>query len=481
MEGLEISEVKFSELRTPAGKGRIDAEYFSKRFLKSTQYLQESYLHKDILRNLTVKIDVGHVGPMVHAYNSKGIPLLQTQNIMEFFVDYSDCIKISPSFHSTLKKSQVTLGDCLIARSGSIGNTAFVIEGDPQPLNSADIIIVRANPHKITNGFLAGFLNSKYGALQIERLTSGGVQGHINLGAIEHICVPLAGDILQQAIDAKVRLGMLAIRKVKTLFEEAENVISKQLGLEHWKPSHSLTYSRAAPEVFSAGRWDAEFFKEKFIEAKKILVMAGALEFIPFDELIASLTNGHTPLHHDLTKGEIPFLCAEHVSNFECDYDSKKRILVSQHAGELARTSVHDGDLLMTIKGRVGNVALVENIPGPTNINQDVALLRLNDRLPIWWIISFLNSPFGRLQVEQFSTGGINPFLGLSNVRKLSIPRFPDHVMFKISMETRDKVLTARGEKRHGYEFLNVAKRAVEIAIENSEEEALEYLKQIKD
>jgi hypothetical protein len=54
--------------------------------------------------------------------------------------------------------------------------------------------------------------------------------------------------------------------------------------------------------------------------------------------------------------------CAEHVSDFEVHYDSDKRIL-------------------LTIKGRVGNAALVEYLPGPANINQDVALLRLNARL----------------------------------------------------------------------------------------------------
>ena len=49
-------------------------------------------------------------------------------------------------------------------------------------------------------------------------------------------------------------------------------------------------------------------------------------------------------------------------------------------------------EALLTIKGRVGNAAIAGNVPGAANINQDVALLRFNDRLPIWFVIAYLNS-----------------------------------------------------------------------------------------
>lgn len=175
MEGLDCSEVRFSQLASDGANKRIDSEFFSKRFIENERLLQKSTYAKKYLLTITTKIDVGYVSSMVHAYVDAGIPLLQTQNIHKFIVDYSDCNYISPEFHASLNKSQVFPGDCLIARSGSIGNTAFVLENDPQPLNSADIIIVRADDREVTNGYLAAFLNSKIGRLQIERYTSGGV------------------------------------------------------------------------------------------------------------------------------------------------------------------------------------------------------------------------------------------------------------------------------------------------------------------
>jgi hypothetical protein len=196
------------------------------------------------------------------------------------------------------------------------------------------------------------------------------------------------------------------------------------------------------------------------------------------DELLTSLTNGHTPLRHNLDEGEVPFLCAEHVANFQISFDSDKRILLQHHQLELSRTALRNGDVLLTIKGRVGNAALADRVAGPVNINQDVALLRLNNRLPIWYVLSFINSPFGQLQVKQLSTGAINPFLGLANVRRLEIPEFAPDLMQRIANETKRLVESARETKTRAYDLLAQAKRAVEIAIEDSEAAALKYLKE---
>ncbi len=217
MEGLEVSEVQLSALSSIWSKFRIDAEYFSRRFLQNEASLASGKFTSKSLKKVTTKIDVGHVGSMVHAYCDEGVPLVLTQNVREFFVDYSQCIHITKEFHQELRKSQVFPGDCLVARSGSIGNAAFVLDSDPQPLNSADIIIIRPDSSHVTNGYLAGFLNSRPGALQIERLTSGGLQGHINLRSIEHLRIPSLSPEVQTAIDCLVRKGMKKLKRLKNL------------------------------------------------------------------------------------------------------------------------------------------------------------------------------------------------------------------------------------------------------------------------
>jgi hypothetical protein len=234
--------------------------------------------------------------------------------------------------------------------------------------------------------------------------------------------------------------------------------------------------------VFAAGRFDAEHYQEKYYAMRSALQDVGAEGFVRMEDLLVSLTNGHTPLHHDLSVGDVPFLCAEHVTDFEVHYDTDKRILQEHHIGELNRTALVEGDVLLTIKGRVGNAGLVENPPAAVNINQDVALLRLNDRLPLWYLLAFLNSPPGKLASERMTTGAINPFLGLANVRNLEIPVFPDALMHQIGDQVRGRIHAAHAARRRARALLERAKRAVEIAIEDSEATALRYLAEpVKD
>jgi hypothetical protein len=242
------------------------------------------------------------------------------------------------------------------------------------------------------------------------------------------------------------------------------------------QPPDSSSCTRRSSEVFQNERIDAEHYREKFYAARKRLEAAGTTAFVPLANLLATLTNGHTPLRHDLRVGDVPFLCAEHVSNFEVHYGSEKRILLDHHRTELARTALRDGDVLLTIKGKVGNAALAEAVPKHVNINQDVALLRLNTEMPVWYVLAFVNSLFGRLQVEQLATGGINPFLGLANVRKIEIPKLTRSLMSAIAEKSRQRVHEARRNRQDAERLLCSAKKAVEIGIEEDEERALTYL-----
>lgn len=156
------------------------------------------------------------------------------------------------------------------------------------------------------------------------------------------------------------------------------------------------------------------------LKAKKVRIE----RFVPVGWVISYLTNGHTPLRHDLTVGEVPFLTAEHVSDFRPDFGTDKRILRRHHETELARTSLREGDILVTIKGKVGNCAVVRDCPDAANINQDVALIRLANGVHPYFFAAWFNSLMGKQLVEQRSTGGINPFLGLGNLRGLPFPIF---------------------------------------------------------
>lgn len=163
-----------------------------------------------------------------------------------------------------------------------------------------------------------------------------------------------------------------------------------------------------------------------------------------------------------MSEGDIPFLTAEHVFDFRIDFDSDKRILAEHHLSELSRTQLREKDVLVTIKGRVGNVAVVEHLPGPININQDVALLRLKKGYHPYYIAGFLNSLAGKALIERISTGQINPFLGLGNLKQIPIPLFDESTMNTIGEAIQQKVEAAYQARQEAARLLEEAKSRVE-------------------
>jgi type I restriction enzyme S subunit len=154
------------------------------------------------------------------------------------------------------------------------------------------------------------------------------------------------------------------------------------------------------------------------------------------------------------------------VSDFRLDFGTDKRILRLHHETELARTALRDEDILITIKGKVGNCAVVRNCPEAANINQDVALIRLRNGVHPYFFAAWFNSLMGKQLVEQRSTGGINPFLGLGNLRGMPFPVLAVKEHNRIGDMVQETVENAYAAEQQAAELLEQAKRRVEELIE---------------
>ncbi len=190
-------------------------------------------------------------------------------------------------------------------------------------------------------------------------------------------------------------------------------------------------------DIKEAKRYDAEYFKPEYLSIER--------KFQSFKKVVslrdASLliTNGHTPRHADLSVGNIKFLTAEHVEDFKIETTKTKYIKEEPHNTELKNTIIQKNDIIVTIKGRIGNFAVIDfDTNDLFNINQDVGRIVLKDEYNPYYISGFLNSKYGKLFSKRVSTGQINPFLGIGRLETLKIPLLPQS--FQIKMEETIKV-----------------------------------------
>lgn len=473
MEGLEVSIISYRAAIETDSAGRIDSSFFENRFIE-VRKLSTAW---ERLETHAKAIVCGPFGSNLlnDNYAENGMPMIRPFNLRNCRADLGDIALLEKSFVTDAKLKTFPAGTVMFARVGDIGAGVNLYECATISPN----IIAAELRDSVDPYFVGVFANTRFGISQLEAGMKVVAQPTISTDSIRSLRIPPLSSEFQKKIAEIFKQAVADHDQGKHLLETAASSLLHALGLDTWTPPEALSYVRSSREAFAAGRLDAEHFREKFYAAKRSLLNAGAKRFIPLPELLTTLTNGHTPLRHDLSVGDIPFLCAEHITDFTVNFDSEKRILLDQHNSELARTAVRDGDVLFTIKGRIGNAAIAEEVPGNVNINQDVALLRFNDKLPIWYIVAFLNSPFGKLQSEKMATGAINPFLGLFSIQQFEVPDFDKDTINSIATNTKNSVTAFRQARQHAARLLDAAKRAVEIAIEDSEAAALAYLAQL--
>lgn len=172
--------------------------------------------------------------------------------------------------------------------------------------------------------------------------------------------------------------------------------------------------------------------------------------YVPFDEVIEFLTNGATPLHEDLSIGNVTFFTAENIMDMYIDDSKVKKIRYEFHNKQLQRSALKELDLLISIKGKIGTSAVVINANGFQNINQDVARIVLKKDHNPFVYSAYFATRYGKEAARKVCTGQINPFLGLGNLKKIQIPLFSSDLSIHIEDCIR-KVFAKRCKSKNLY------------------------------
>lgn len=445
------SVVKYSELTVDL---RFDAEYYQPTYLEYALAVSDG----DLLADITT---ISHPAEIKRIYEDNGIQILLAQNVRANRLDFSNVVYMPESVKKQLARNKLLYDDVLMTRSGANFGESAVYKNEPEEIYAcADVLVIRCK--EIRGSYLSTYFNTKVGRALLTRGAYGMAQPHIAPNYLYTMRLPRLGNDFEQSIDYLVNKSYEKRNLADNLYAEAEALLLHELGLDTLDLSTQKTYVANFSETVEGDRFDAEYFQPKYYRVIDTLKSLKVERLVPLGILLESITNGQTPLHHDLSEGDITFLTAEHILDFRINYDSDKRVLKEHHDQKLQKTQLREKDVLITIKGRIGNAAVVENLLKPVNINQDVALLRLRDEYHPYYIAGFINSLAGKALTEQIGTGQINPFLGLGNLQKLMIPIFEQSYMDKIGKKVERKVHEACQTQKEAEQLLEQAKHQVE-------------------
>jgi len=458
-----FSIVKLSKLE---GAKRMDAEYYKPEYLEIKQkILQTKFVYfkdlvKEIIHPKEIKREYEEEG------EGKGYLFLLAQNVRPLMLDFSEKKYISEEKAKQMSKNLVEKGDILFVRSGNVGDLTVYGGEVGKCIASADLLVAKViSKHPY---YIGVFLNTTFGRRILLRGIYSGLQPHIAPTYIKQIPVPIFSENLIIKIEELFLQAQDLLKKSQNFYSQAENLLLEELGLKDFKPKYEKTYTANLSDVLFAHRMDAEYFQPAYEEViERIKSYKNG-----FSKLLKHVKN----INPDFDPTKYPDKIFSYVEL--ADIDSSIGVIHSTNkirgdeAPSRARRMLKEGDVIVSsVEGSLEKVALIDKEHDACLASTGFFQFRPLDILPeVLLVLS--KTIVLQSQLKKKCAGTILTAVPKKSLRDIIIPLLPLSTQQKIA----ELVQKSHEARKKAKELLEIAKRAVEIAIENNEKEALDYI-----
>ena len=440
--------------RSEVGRAnRFDADYFKPEYLEIERKLERA--NYNFLGNLSEEPKYGTT-PKGGIFEKEGIPFLRSQDFKQFFVNLDDVNFCTKEFHKKNKKSNVIYKDILIACVGSVGEIGFYLETKEANINQN---IGRIRAKNINAFYLFIYLLSYFGNSQLRRLNTGNVQEYLNSLQLKKIKIPILLQTFQSEVEGIVKKAHEKQNQAKELCKHAETLLLKELGLLGYEPKNRLSFETTKQEVDQAKRFDAEYFQPKYKKIiEKIEEYKGGFDLV---KNIFNFNNTNFFPKENQLYNYIPL--SKVSSTGEIGISEQQEL--GKHLPTRARRKVKEGDIILSsISGSLETSALIEEehkncivsngfyVFNSQKINSETLLVLFKSKIMIELL-------------QRISKGTILEGYDITTFETLKIPLISDSIQTEIAK----KVTESHCLRNQSKDFLNIAKQAVELAIEKGE------------
>ena len=477
IDGLEISEVKFSDLKVDNEKNRLDSEFYLKKYIsayslvkakKNSRIVDLYSTFTDFHSNGSYEIIAQHfklLDEQDYAY------MVRTTDLEK--ENYTDSVKyVSKHTYEFLAKSKVFGGELLINKIGSPGRTYLMPKLNMPVSLGMNLFLLRIKNNENTSEELIYlFFNSKIGKNIIERKINGTVPLTIDKEAIKSLYVPLFSKEFLIIIKTLMAKKNDCSKIAKENYLEAEKMLKESLCI---KQSLNDTVSiKTLSESFNiSGRLDAEYYQPKYDELFNVLKKHNTKQLGGKNGLV-NIKKSIEPGSEAYKDEGIPFVRVSDIDKFEI---TSPEIKLPQDIVPNIEILYPKKDTILLSKD--GSVGIAHKVQEDLDVVTSGALLHLTVKdtkeiLPDYLTL-VLNSSIVQLQAERDCNGAIIQHWKPADIEKVVIPILD----MKQQEEISDKVQESFRLRKKSKKLLDIAVRAVEMAIETDEETAITWLKE---
>jgi len=472
LEGLEISEVMLSKAINVSNYYRWDSEYYLKEYIHNENILNKLKTIKFIERTNFIKKGIFDLPPS--NYKEIGVPLIRTSEIKNPTIKFDTTVFINDETNKKNKKTILFPNDLVFTKIGAyIGDVAKLPNNYPEYNFSQNVTGINLK-RKEEGSILLSFFLSKIGRKQILRSIMLSGQGKLELEDIRSYKIPVFSKSFEKIINNIFISKENIFNQSKQSYTQAETLLLEEIGLQDFTPSKEPVNIKRFKDSFgTSGRLDAEYYQLKYEQ------VVNKVKSKPYDVLsnIVDIKKSIEPGSKNYVEKGLPFM---RVADLSKNGLSEPQKFISEHFVQANKDKIRDlkpkkGTILFSKDGTVGIAYhLRQDYKGITS----GAILHLNvkdeNRIIPEYLTLALNSKIVQMQAERDAGGSIILHWRSSEIENVVVPI----IDYDKQQQIANLIEESFALKKQSEHLLEVAKKAVEIAIEENEEVALNYIKE---
>ena len=402
-------------------------------------------------------------------YYGGDIKFIKTDNLRENRVSPPFAHYLSEEGNEIRKNSALKKGDIITTIIGAtkeiVGRTS-IIQKEILPANiNQNIALIRVDHNKIIPNYLNIYLNTKFGRGLLYYHSRQTEQVNLNCREVERVLVPLFDDLQIVVSDLVLKIEQFKVH-YKHLYSQAEKILLEEIGLLAFEPSHEPINIKSFQESFAtSGRLDAEYYQKKYDD---------------YIEVVQQYRGGSE---------KISVCCDMNIKNFKPDDKQVYKYIELSNIGKSgdingctvnlgkelpsrARRRVVTGDVIISsIEGSLESCALVTDEYHAALCSTGFYVLK-SDKINSETLLVLFKSKLMQNILKQNCSGTILTAINKNEFFNIELPLIESSKQQQIA----DFIEQSFALKKESEHLLEVAKCAVEMAIEEDEGVALKYI-----
>ncbi len=412
-----VSIIQYGQLRD-----RMDAIYYSQAFLQVEKDLDTLARNTGVksIADLTKWVRKGIFYILKEEYVDDGIPFVRVADIKRLTVGKDKITYISTEKHNEEIKTELAPNDLLLSKSGTIGQVAILPNTHKKWNFSQDVIGLKMKKG-VRFRYVAAFLASKLGQLQIMRIKSQIVQSHITLPFTRKLRIPIPPDSFETEINSLVKESLEKGESSRNLLAETANKLLALVDIV--LPDAWSTGSRVSDySTFkTSDNFSAEYHAPAYKEACDLITKSryGSRRICD----IAKISNAKVQ-PKDNPNNKIRYVSLSDVSGSTGTIDTFTELL-GHEAPSRARMVLRAGDVIVSyLSGSADTSAIVP--PEHDNSIGSTGFFVLKPKgLPSEVLLLLVRTIPFKMQMYQKSTGSIMKSLSNDLFSNLQVPEVP--------------------------------------------------------